>query len=399
MKWKKISIVENKDNQLLTETRCCPVCDNPSSREVLRLGNFQFFSDANTPKQVDIIQKQCHKCGALFLDPCYSNEGFRILFEEAKMSYGSTEIRPTEQIEWLKKRSLFKKGDRVLDIGCGTGEFLASFPSSIKKVGVDIDAPSIQYAKSIHKNIEFICCDFADLEYGEDINLFTMNHVLEHLPNPKETLKRLSNLANEKTILLIEVPIIENGLTNDINGFFSAQHLTHFSRNSLKNIIQQSGWEIIEWSEQEDYNGCRVLAKKGRKEYHLEKSDLERHNLYTYFSYWYKSLLDVENKIAPLKQNKIIIWGSGMHLEFLYQTTSLFDKDREFIIVDSDESKQNKTWRGINIYNPSILKTADQNLPLLISSYGSQGKIEKAALELGLNKENIIKLYEHLRIY
>ena len=53
--------------------------------------------------------------------------------------------------------------------------------------------------------------------------------VFEHLKNPLRVLKNILNSSHSKTKLLIEVPIIENGFTNDINGFFSAGHLTHFS--------------------------------------------------------------------------------------------------------------------------------------------------------------------------
>ena len=112
-----------------------------------------------------------------------------------------------------------------------------------------------------------------------------------------------------------------------------------------------------------------------------------------------KSALEIEKKLCQLDTNKCIIWGGGMHLEFLYQMTSLFTKDIEYIIVDSDKNKQNKTWRGISIYNPEILKNIDKNIPLIISSYGGQDSIKNAALRLGINKTNIITLYDNLRIY
>ena len=74
----------------------------------------------------------------------------------------------------------------------------------------------------------------------------TMYHVLEHLPRPVEVLKKLSvQSQNQQQKSLVEVPIIENGNTNDINGFFSIQHTTHFSANSLLNcIIALAGWKI-----------------------------------------------------------------------------------------------------------------------------------------------------------
>ncbi|QDF30236.1 class I SAM-dependent methyltransferase [Halarcobacter anaerophilus] len=398
IEWKKIDSVKN-NNQELVEVRKCPICGNKTYKSFFKIENFQFFSDSNISKQVDINNVQCDNCLAVFMNPCYSKKGFPILFEEAGMSYGSSEGRPNEQVTWLKNRKLLNKEVRVLDIGCGSGNFLSCLPLDVAKVGVDIDKTSIDLAKEKYENIEFICSSFEDLNYQEDIDLITMYHVLEHLSNPKEVLIRLNDLSNENTKLLIEVPIIENGLTNDINGFFSVQHLTHFSRNSFKNILQLSGWEIVEWQEQKDYNGCRVLAQKGLKlDFANIESDNELINLYKYLSNWYKSLEDVENKIIKLEKKRYVIWGAGMHLEFLYQTTSLFKRDKDFIIIDSDKNKYNKTWRGIHIYPPEFLEELEKNSSIVVSSYGSQYRIEKYIKDKRDDVE-VIKLYDYLKVY
>lgn len=402
MTWKKISHHINKDNDRLLKHRPCPICGHFESKSLLSFENFQFFSDSDLPKQVDLHEKQCRNCGAIYLNPCYSNEGFSILFDEAGKSYGSTEGRPSEQINWLNERKLLEDNFKILDIGCGTGHFLASLPKNVNKVGVDIDAPSIELAKTLSPEIEFICSGFDDLEYSEPIDIITMFHVLEHLPNPKSTLQRLYDLSNKDTKLVIEIPIIENGFTNDINGFFSVQHLTHFSRNSLKNLLELVGWQIVDWLEQKDYNGCRILATKTTPSHTLKRNETETINAQKYLSHWFKSLSQVEEKILLLNCKYCIIWGGGMHLEFLYQTTSLFSKDIQFIIVDSDKNKQNKSWRGINIYSPNAIKelnVSDETL-FIISSYGNQKNIKNAMeAEYNINQKNIIELYDTLRVY
>ncbi|MDX1809323.1 MAG: class I SAM-dependent methyltransferase [Sulfurospirillaceae bacterium] len=397
--WNTIADKYHCHNEEYLIYRACPICKADNSKTILTIDNFQFFSDDVTSKQVNIHQKQCKKCGTIYMNPCYSNKGFEILFAEAGQSYGSTSARPTEQVDWLNQHNLLQDNSRLLDIGCGTGNFLASLPKSIRKVGVDIDAPSIQIGKENHQEIEFICSSFEDLEYKEEIDTITMFHVLEHLPKPLETLQRLYKLSNTNTQLVIEVPIIENGLTNDINGFFSAQHLTHFSRMSFKNVLALSGWGVIDWLEQKDYNGCRVLAKKQSKTQDIEIGSEEFLNTYNYLSYWYHSVANIEKKILDITSKRCIIWGGGMHLEFLYQMTSLFNKGIEFIVVDSDKNKQHKSWRGINIYPPSILEDFTENIPLIISSYGGQNSISVAATSLGIKANNIIKLYDNLRVY
>lgn len=401
MTWGKIDDHANKDNARLLQYRPCPICGHLESKSLLFFENFQFFSDADIPKQVDLHEKQCRNCGAIYLNPCYSNEGFSILFDEAGKSYGSTEGRPNEQINWLNERNLLKDNFKILDIGCGTGHFLASLPNNVNKVGVDIDAPSIELAKESSPEIEFICSGFDDLEYNEPIDIITMFHVLEHLPNPKATLQRLYDLSNKDTKLVVEVPIIENGFTNDINGFFSVQHLTHFSRNSLRNILELVGWKVIDWLEQKDYNGCRILAVKKTQNHAIEQNNTETINAQKYLNHWYNSLSKAEEKILSLDSKYCIIWGGGMHLEFLYQTTSLFSKDIQFIIVDSDKNKQNKSWRGINIYDPSIIEDLknSEDIVYVISSYGVQNSIEKELKNMLISQDKILKLYNYVKVY
>ena len=48
-----------------------------------------------------------------------------------------------------------------------------------------------------------------------------MFHVLEHVENPVNVLKRLREVSAEGGMLVVEVPLAEFGETNDINGFLA----------------------------------------------------------------------------------------------------------------------------------------------------------------------------------
>ena len=72
----------------------------------------------------------------------------------------------------------------------------------------------------------------------------------------------------------------------------------------------------------------------------------------------------------------------------------------DFIIVDSDPVKHGKTWRGLPIYKPSIIKDLDwANTNLIISSYGGQESIAEEANKLGVSNDKITKLYKTIRSY
>lgn len=405
--WSQVdSFPGNSSSTALTEQRPCPICGGDRSRPVLQFDQFQFFSDSgNLPKRVDIREVQCRDCFALYLNPCYSEYGFRVLFAEAGCSYGSTVGRPYEQIEWLKGRGLLRSGSRFLDAGCYDGGFLAKLPDDLEKIGVDIDEPALDRGRRNFgdKGIKFILGDFESFRHDGSFDAITMFHVLEHLPRPMSVLRNLRSMAHPETRLVIEVPVLENGITNDINGFFSVQHMTHFSRASLKNCLAWAGWKIDESQQQEQYNGFRIIASPDVPA-RVPERDLQATSLLqTYLAAWYGALKQAEDRLSELRESRrCVIWGGGLHSEFVYQTSSFFTSrpDREYVIVDSDPIKRGKSWRGIEIHSPEVLRDVSfSDDYLLVSSYGSQPAIVKAATELGVPLDRIVTLYKELRVY
>jgi len=409
--WERIdSFVGNFSSPALLHYRQCPVCGSIRSRAVTELNNFQFYSDsAEVPKQVSLHQNQCLTCSAVYLNPCYSKHGFSVLFAEAGQSYGALLAHTHEQINWLSDYGLLNNGARVLDVGCYDGSFLSRLPDKVIKLGVDIDGPAIERGRQQYreKEIQFFLGDFETFSFsGPAPDTITMYHVLEHLPRPVEVLRKLHSIAETSTRLVIEIPILENGKTNDINGFFSIQHTTHFSRNSLRNCLAQAGWEIEQHYETLDYKAYRVLAspKLGTTlEPSLKCVQEDWVALNDSLAAWHSALGDVEKIIQKIPEcNRFVIWGGGAHTEFLYQVTSLFHAHRqsEFVIVDSDPIKHGKTWRGIPIYDPFRIKALDwSSTNLLISSYASQETIFEAAVKLNVPATNITRLYKTIRRY
>ena len=411
--WSKIdafSVNRSKDINNLTHLRSCPICGSKDHKPIHELSNFQFYCDSiKSSKRVTVRQVICQNCFALYLNPCYSDYGFKILMEEAGRSFGSSEGRPKEQIEWLKNHGALIKGNSLMDVGCYEGEFLAQLPDNILKLGVDIDLPAIERGqlKFNNKNIEFFHGDFETFQFsGSKPDTITMFHVLEHLPRPVDVLKKLHSVSQSTTNLVVEVPILENSLTNDICGFFGAHHTTHFSKKSLENCLQMSGWELKEAFEHPEYNGYRILARprKAKLDNNIfpigDPNDIDLVN--EYLENWFEELSIAEEHLKIVKLNSnIIIWGGGMHTEFLYQNTSFFNenKNSNFIIVDSDESKHDKTWRGLNIYSPLVLNNLNfKNTALVVSSYGGQESIILAAKKIGVPEDRIFKIYDEIRI-
>jgi hypothetical protein len=407
IRWNQVdSFLGNSSSAATTEERPCPICSSSRARTVLQFDQFQFYSDSGElPKRVDIREVQCLDCFALYLNPCYTDYGFLVLFSEAGRSYGSSAAHTSQQIEWLKAQGLLRAGSRLLDAGCYDGAFLAHLPDDLGKIGVDVDAPAIARGRQMlgGKGIEFIQGDFETFSYGKSLDVITMFHVLEHLRRPVAVLRNLCSMAQAGTRLVVEVPILENGITNDINGFFTVQHMTHFTRVSLQNCLAMAGWTCIESLEQRDYNGFRIIARPSESKGIIEQEPRAMSLLRGYMASWNAAVKVVEDQIYELRgANRCVIWGGGAHTEFLYQTTSFFHsrRDRVYAIVDGDPIKKGKSWRGLEIYSPDLLREliwSDEYM--LVSSYSGQLEIVKAIVELGIPRQRVVTLYKDFRVY
>ncbi|MDI1231805.1 MAG: class I SAM-dependent methyltransferase [Methylobacter sp.] len=405
--WAKInSFTGNHTSPALTTYRPCPICGGLHSRTLLVFDDFQFYSDsAEQPKRTQIREVQCQSCHAVYLNPCYTNTGFDYLFAEAGQSYGSTDGRPQEQIDWMVTRGLLDDDKVFLDAGCYDGRFLSGLPKSIRRIGVDIDAPAITRGQERYGSdgVELIHGAFETFQCPVAPDVISMFHVLEHLANPVEVLCHLRSISHDETRLIVEVPILEYGKNNDINGFLSAQHMTHFSAHSLGKLMARTGWEILERQQMPDYNGHRILVKPGESSDKVMGDVSDRTRVSEYFENWYRNQAEVARKIESWpRASRIVIWGGGMHSEFLYQVTPLFQQDLqcEYIVVDSDPLKQGKSWRGLPILNPDVIQDVDwDDCLLVISSYGGQEAIARAAVNLNVPDSVISRLYDFVKVY
>ncbi len=389
----------------LTAHRPCPVCGSLAARPFLELADYQFYTDdPDLPKRATVRDVECESCFAAFLNPVYTDVGFQILFAQAERSYGAEARHVQEQIAWMTERELLGVGARVLDVGCYDGGLLALMPAGVRRMGVDVDATAIERGRRrLGAAAELVHSDFESLRLSTAPDLIVMLHVLEHLPRPVPTLTALRKLAHPETRLVVEVPVLEGHPTNDLVGFFTIQHATHFSRRSLANCLARSGWRAVEWAHQPDYNGDRVLCAPADPEPEVAGDPADPARVREALVRWHRAVLDVMRALEALRAaDRCVIWGGGTHVEHIHAATPFFlsRPQREYVIVDGDGAKQGRTWRGIDINPPDALADHDAaGVPVLVSSYGSQPEIARAAVELGVDAAQVFTLYDEVNVY
>lgn len=142
-----------------------------------------------------------------------------------------------------------KKAMRLLDVGCGDGEFLSLASSCGWDVfGLDPDGRAIANASS--KGIEALQ---AGIEYfdgkSEIFDFISLSHVIEHLHKPNYTIERCFDLLRPGGSLWIETPNI-NGpgarvFGKNWRGLEAPRHLVLFSLDALRQVLMHTGFSSV----------------------------------------------------------------------------------------------------------------------------------------------------------
>lgn len=140
------------------------------------------------------------------------------------------------QAEFLNKKEFnyFKNCKKILDIGCGSGEFLLLDPKKI--IGVDQNKKSITLCKE--KKLQALVGDVTKLPFPDDLfDGVHCAHVIEHL-FPKEAysmLKEAGRVLKKRGIFLLSTPILWDGFYNDFT------HLKPYNPTSIRRYLSQNG--------------------------------------------------------------------------------------------------------------------------------------------------------------
>jgi trans-aconitate methyltransferase len=82
-----------------------------------------------------------------------------------------------------------KTGDRILDLGCGTGYLADKIASQgVEVVGIDYAATMIEQARSNYPHLHFAVVDARELQYKEEFDAVFSNAVLHWITEPEKVI-------------------------------------------------------------------------------------------------------------------------------------------------------------------------------------------------------------------
>jgi len=162
----------------------------------------------------------------------------------------------------VKQRSLKRKaqileqhqeqGRRLLDIGCGTGDFLA-FCQSLgwESWGVEPNQGARTLAQGKLDKDQRVLERLNDFKSEKaSFNAISLWHALEHLPNLEEDISTILALLDPRGTLLVAVPNYKSFDARHYQNHWAAydvpRHLWHFSQESIHKLFEERNCTVVE---------------------------------------------------------------------------------------------------------------------------------------------------------
>lgn len=143
----------------------------------------------------------------------------------------------------------FVAGKKIADFGCGNGDFLKLVqPYCADVIGVELQQ---NYVDKLNAN-GIPCTNDLETIKDKSLDRIVSFHVIEHLPNPVETLSALMRKVVSGGQILIEVPHANDFLLSTVNCedfkqfTLWSQHLVLHTRETLRKILKFVGLEEIQ---------------------------------------------------------------------------------------------------------------------------------------------------------
>jgi SAM-dependent methyltransferase len=149
---------------------------------------------------------------------------------------------------------LAPRGGELLDIGCGTGNFLAAARDAGYAVtGTELDRNAANFAKTqlkLPRVLGLTISEFVEQHEGVKFDVVTFFEVLEHQAAPAEFVKQVKSCLRPRGYIGLSVPNRERWLTGPDVLDHPPNHFLRWNADSLRKFLGAHGFEILSVKEQ-----------------------------------------------------------------------------------------------------------------------------------------------------
>ena len=206
---------------------------------------------------------RCSNCSLIRQDPRLKWDSLQHYYPDSYPSYYSPSVEATTLISrminqygmWKRLRAIerYQSSGLLLDVGCGTGDFLDQAHRSAHWNAAGVE-PSSRANLIARERLPFPIFHGSLEDYDPDPDTFdvvTLWNVLEHLPHPADDLRHIFQMMKVGGLLVISIPNLESPGAGLFKtrwlGWDLPRHLYFFPRDLLVDVLHSIGFRVIDF--------------------------------------------------------------------------------------------------------------------------------------------------------
>ena len=309
---------------------------------------FKNSATAALEEKLDFEVFECHDCG-LAQFPGALVPYFQEVIRSSSLSKPMMDFRRIQFQDFLSDIPNKTEQPNVFELGAGRGEYLdIFFKLGCATYGIEGSKALSKLGQASGHNIQngFLDEQLSLSTKGTPYDAAVSFNFIEHLPDPRSTLKLILQLLKEDGLALFEVPNFDMISNYHLFNEFIPDHRFYFTKKSFSLLLELSGFEVIKmrtiW---DDY----IISAIARPRPKYQWADFETRRL------------EMKNETISFFRNterhKNAIWSAGH--QSLATISNFGLQDHVSYIIDSSPAKQETfaPGSGLKIIAPNLINT------------------------------------------
>ena len=234
----------------------CPLCGSSSGRLGTRA------------RSLDL--EECTRCGLVF-HTGFSSAAELTAYYSHYYSADNLAFSPTNDARFndlLTSFETYRQTGRVLDVGCGAGQFLkVALSRGWDAHGTEIASGALEHLSRL--GIKHFAGELQAARYpAGSFDVVYCSEVIEHAPNPGGLLGEICRIVRQDGLVYLTTPNY-NSLTRRLAGsswrIFSTEHICYFTPTTLVGAMRGIGFTTVQSTTRNlDLNELRRVFRRGR---------------------------------------------------------------------------------------------------------------------------------------
>ena len=301
----------------------------------------QHFPDSasvDRDRPIDFKLMQCSGCGLVQLD-VEPVEYYRDVIRSGGYSTTMHRLRHEQYERFMQTCPI--EGRRVVEVGCGRGEFLRIWREdgfNVEAAGIEHDPALVRLAREDGLNVEAgFAGDEATEIPGAPFDAFCSFNFLEHQPDPNGMLRCIHRNLNDEAYGLITVPSLEYIVEQESYYELIRDHIAYYSREAFCFVLEKNGFRVLSCREVNRDTWEAIVEKKRR----LDTTAMRRNRdaLREEITGWIGGLKAQGRRVA--------VWGASH--QGLTILSSMDLREDVAYVVDSAPFKQGRLTIGSHV--------------------------------------------------